>query len=517
MRRNWHSMYEVLRFPIGVLMFAAFLLGIGNLLTNTAFDGLFVIDNTYVLRTAEALQRTGAFLTVNFPLLFLFSMVGRRGNGSTTMLSALAGYVSFALFTLYFTRTDLPGWAYSSLLGLSATSTKIRGMTSGVYYPLQTGLFGALGVAVITLRSFSRSRVRNDYGIFSYVSKDVSAVVSTVFISAIFGILTAAVWPFLVDGMQKLVTFIAQDTTNPVKLAAYGILDRGLGVLNLGTMIRSPFWYGVQGGTWVTMAGASVAGDVNIWRAQAAASALGGTAGRFITPYYILNIFAVPGMLWANYSLFTDKIEKRRVLLYYILMTVMSVTLGTILPLELILFFLSPLLFALHLAYTGILFGLLQVLRVYLGFNYAGSGTIAVNPGTLPELLTYMHYPSLTMTVIKMAVVGVITLAAYFFMTRFYYKRLAVDIFRTDTLKRVVDDVIEAVGGIDNVKMTNSSPYRLVLTLFDQSKIDVNKIKKIASVRVYETRAGYAITFGSASTMIRQGIDARMRSYIRKI
>ncbi|MBQ2688900.1 MAG: hypothetical protein IJG05_02360 [Solobacterium sp.] len=515
--RNWHSLYEILKFPIGVLLFATFLTGIGNLLTNTAFDSLFVIENTYVLRTAEALQRTGAFLIVNFPVLFLLSMVARRNNSSTTVLSAMAGYVSFALFTMYFSRSDLPSWAYSSLLGISATSTKIREMMNGVYYPLQTGLIGAMGIMPITQWCWHRSRVRNDYGMFSYISKEVSAVISTVFFSALYGALLASVWSFLVLGVQYMIRFIAQDTTNPVKLAAYGILDRGLSVLNLGTYIRAPFWYSASGGTWVTMAGASVAGDVNIWRTQAAASSLGGATGRFITPYYILNIFAIPGMMWANYTLQTDPVEKRRYRLYYILMILMSVLLGTLLPVELILLFLSPLLFGMHLAYTGLLFGALQAMHTYLGFNYGLSGTMAVNPGTLVELLTYLHYPSLTPTIIRMAVVGLVTFAAYFFMTRLYYKRLAIDIFRTDALERIVNNVIDAVGGIDNIKMTNSSPFRLALTLFDPGKMSASKIRKIAAVRIYETKAGYEITFGSASTMIRQGIDAKMRSYVREI
>ena len=510
-------MYEILRFPIGVMVFAAFLVGTGNLFINPAFDSLYSIDNTYVLRTAEAMYRTGSFLIVNFPVLFLFGMVSRKGTGGITSLSAFAGYAAFILFTMYFSRNDLPGWAYSSMLGISSTSLKIREMMNGVYYPLQTGLIGAVGVAFITLRSFNTTRVRNDYGLFSYISREVSAVIGTVIRAALFGAVLAAVWTFLVSGVQYMINYIAADTTNPVKLAAYGILDRGLSVLNLGTYIRSPFWYGASGGTWVTMAGVSVAGDVNIWKAQAAASSIGGSTGRFITPYYILNMFAVPGLLLAHYTLLTDRIEKRRLRLYYILMGLMSIVMGTLLPIELTLLFTAPLLFGMHLAYTGLLFGALQAMHVYLGFNYAASGTMAVNPGTLVELLTYLHYPSLTVMVLKLLAAGVVSFAAYFFMTRYYYRYLAVDIFRTDALKRLVDGVIEAVGGIDNVKLTNSSPGRLVLTLFDPAKMDAAKIRKLASVRIYETKAGYAITFGAASTMIRQGIDAKMRSYVRQV
>ena len=53
--RNWHSLYEILTFPIGILFFAFALLGIGNLLTNSAYSVFFTIHNDLILVLAEAM------------------------------------------------------------------------------------------------------------------------------------------------------------------------------------------------------------------------------------------------------------------------------------------------------------------------------------------------------------------------------------------------------------------------------------------------------------------------------
>ena len=68
-------------------------------------------------------------------------------------------------------------------------------------------------------------------------------------------------------------------------------------------------------------------------------------------------------MIWAVYSLKTDLIDKRRTRLFFILATVVSLFSGTLLPLELVLFLLCPLLFLMHLVYTGVLFGVFQAMH----------------------------------------------------------------------------------------------------------------------------------------------------------
>lgn len=406
--RNWHSLYEILEFPIGVLFLSIFLLGFGNILTNPAFETLVVTQSDFVILLSETFMKIGSFMIVNFPLIFLIRLVSRKNGSATSVISAVAGYFSFLITTMYFAKTNLPSAAYSSILGITMMSTGSVVLKGSVHYPLQTGMIASIIVAFITLGSYSRTRKRSEYSFFSFISKDTACVLRVVLKSVFFGLITTWLWTYVLDGITTVIDFVAKDTTNPVNLALYGVTERILGVFNLGTLIRAPFWYNTQGGTWLSMAGMSVAGDVNIWSQQFAANAINGMSGRFITPYYILNLFAIPGLLWGFYSLHTDKMERRRIRMFYILATVMSLLSGTLLPVEIALFLLCPLLFLFHVTFTGIMFGVLQAMHLYLGFNNFNSNTLTTLPGTLLEFLSYAQVHAMQETIIKITLVGLV-------------------------------------------------------------------------------------------------------------
>ena len=161
------------------------------------------------------------------------------------------------------------------------------------------------------------------------------------------------------------------------------------------------------------------------------------------------------------------------------------------------------------------LFAVFQAMGVYLGYNYTGTIVLSALPGTLPEFLSYLRFSSMQKTLLVIAVTGLITFMIYFLFTRFYFFHLALDLFQTGRGEHIIDGTIEAAGGIENIKLTHSSASRLVISLYDQTKLDIGKLRSLGSVRVYDTKAGYAITYGAASTMIRLGITKRMRESIR--
>lgn len=515
--RNWQSFYEILKFPLCVIFFAVCLIGTGNLMTNQIYGFAGLFSNDVMISFGELLIKIGQFLTVNYPLLFLIRLAARRGGSAASIISGLSGYVTYLSATMYFADPALPSTAYSSILGLSVNRTNVVSLVGSTHYPLQTGLFGALIVTAITLWSFNGSRKKTEYGFFSFISREMACVLRTIFFSLLAGIAMSYLWPYAVVFIQRIVRFISADTNNPINLALYGITERVLGTLGLGTMIRQPFWYEINGGSWVNAAGISVSGDINIWTAQLAASGGTGMAGRFFTPYYILNLFAMPALIWAAYSLDTNVLEKRRMIILCIIGTVASLLWGTLLPLELILMILCPLLFSFHVAYTGILYMTLQSLHIYLGYQSVDTLTLTARPGSLPEFISYLQYPSLSRSLIGVVIAGIITAAVYFLVTRVYFKYMAMDLFKTGVKDEVINAVIKAAGGIENIKMTNSSIAKLTLSVYDPGKVDVQRLRRLGSHRIYENRAGFNICFGAPSTMIRLGIDSAMREAVREV
>ena len=51
--RNWHSLFEILRFPLEIVFLATILMGFGNLLSNPAFGIVKAINNENVTKVAE--------------------------------------------------------------------------------------------------------------------------------------------------------------------------------------------------------------------------------------------------------------------------------------------------------------------------------------------------------------------------------------------------------------------------------------------------------------------------------
>jgi phosphotransferase system IIB component len=170
-----------------------------------------------------------------------------------------------------------------------------------------------------------------------------------------------------------------------------------------------------------------------------------------------------------------------------------------------------------HLGYAAILYAICQSLHMYLGYASTDTSTITALPGTLPEYLNYIQYPSLSQTLLYVAAAGVISMVIYFLVTRLYFRHMAIDLFDNGNRERLVKATIKAAGGVENIKMTQSGISSMTIGVYDPNKVDMNRMKKLGTYRIYESRAGYVICFGAGSTMIRRGIMDAMREGIRSV
>ena len=345
-------LYDNCRLPIKVLYFAFVFIAIGYLIQNENVNIFYTITNPYILLTGQMLYRIGHFLVINMPAIFLINLVAKRANSGMPAILAIIGYVTFLVVTMFFGRHDLLTQAYSNVLGLS--------YNTGVdtYYPLQTGLIGSFGVAFITRYSYLKSRKKSIYSFFGFMSDDSRAMLYNTVLCGLFGIIIVLIWPYFINFLSHMITWIAEDISDPLRLSVYGFLDRVLSILGLGNIIRYPFWFSASGGTYASLGGTTVLGDVNIWSYMPDALLTYKGAGRFITPYYVINMFALPGLYLGLYFTISDKKERHRHLLFLIGSILLSFVCGNPLVLELVLLFTSPLLLAAHLVlFEQCLFG----------------------------------------------------------------------------------------------------------------------------------------------------------------
>lgn len=515
--KKWYSFLEVLKFPLIILFMSWLFYGVGNLITNPAFAPLYVIENEIILAFAYAIMRLATFFIVSFPLIALLRLCSKRVNGINSILTGLIGYVTFLVFTIYFGNPNLPNYAYSAIMGISVTNSSLAHLAGATRYPLQTGLIGVVVIMLVTRLALKQSKNRLTNGFFGYIDKDVTAIILTVIYSALVGIGFGIVWPQLIQEFQELVNFIATGSSNPVNLSIYGVVDRLFSTLNLSNLLRNSFWFKSAGGSIMNMVGESVMGDVNIWSAVVNSGAISTQAGKFITPYYVLNIFAIPGMLIAIYTLNTDKLARRKNQTFFLLAILVSIFTGTLVPLELILLLLCPLLYVLHILYSGLLFGLFQILEVYLGYQTTSTNVVTATPGTLMELLTYAQNTQFRQDIMMILIVGVISFFVYLIFTRFYFDYLAFDIFSTGKTRQVAVDMVDAFGGSGNIKMIYSSINNITIQVFDPMLISVDKIKRCGVVKLYENKAGFVVDYGSGSRIVGKAMNKELREAIRKV
>ncbi len=503
------SLFEMLQFPIKILFIGIILLGMGNLLTNSVFEVFWKIQNPMWFLFGEAMVKIGGYLVIYFPFYFLLRLVLYRTNITTTLMMGLVGYISFLVFTMFFSPINLPNTATYPSLGIMLNTSRIPSLASRVSYPLQTGLIATIAITISTRIAFSLTRNKSSYGFFGFVDRDVSGLMLSIVFACGMAWLVSNGWPLVITSLTNAFKFIASDISNPINMFTYGILERVLSATGIGQLIKQPFWFGELGGTTVNMVGESIAGDVNIWTSLVSQSLIPQSAGRFITPYYVLNLFAIPGMLIAMYMVNSDKIEKRRIRLFFVLAILVSMFTGILLPLEIVLMLVCPMLFVFHILFTGSLYGMFAVFKINLGFSYSGS-TMTALPGTLMEFMVYVKNPNYSRVIQLIAIIGAFTFLIYFIVTSAYFNYLAIDLFSSGSLKHKVLGTIKAVGGIENIKMIHASMTRLTIQVFDPRLVDVGLIRSLGASKITETRAGMAIDYGAGSTMIKRGIEAEL-------
>lgn len=514
--RRWHSLLEIVQFPLKTLFVSTIFMGLGGLLLNPNLVTIVSVENRWILTLAELLRYFGGMMIMLFPLLLLIKALSKRYEDSVPVYIGIVGYVALHITTMFFSLGELLPSAYYPVLGISVNLTDIFLPGTGVIYPIQTGILSSIYLINITRFCYHRSRSASDHGLLPFVDKDTWAAIEVIFLSILGGIGISYLWPFIMQITDLIFKFIASDITNPVNLFFYGITERILSTISLSRLIREPFWFGIFGGSWIDGLGNNFVGDVAIWTAQRANGVYSLGFGRLITPYYVLNIFAVPAYLIAAYQTYTDKINKRRYFSFLLFAIFLSILFGTLLPVEIYMLVATPLLYVVHLFTTGLLFAIFEAFSVSVGYTYSGLELVAT-PASLIDLAIFWRNPGMQRSLTVILVVGILMFAFYYLITRIYYRRVAVDAMNIGVKAEKVEAIIQAFGGLDNIRMAHSTPNRLTILPYDKTLVDFKRVHLVGLYKIVETRAGYSMAFGACSFMLRSDLVKMMREQQRQL
>jgi len=515
MGRKEH-LYDTYEVPIGIVLAGCVFLTIGSYLANGNGTYAYEAGNRLMYSAGMLLSRAGSFIVVNFPLWFGLKAVMKEDSRYSGAAAMIMAYGMFLVVTMLVSGGSLASTAYSSIMGISYSEAQAYTGTSVTYYPLQTGLIGAMCAALLTRwvmhRVYARSLVRP----YSALGINARIILLSLFWSALAGAVIALLWPYFYHGLDAVFKAIAADMDG-AHLAGYGMLDQILSLLNLNTLIRQPFWYGTYGGTWTSVAGTVFNGDAGLWQAQLASGKLSETVGQLFTPYYIMHIFALPASLAAAFTISSGSKERHQTGLLLLVSALVSVFGGTSLPLMIAAAALCPLLYLMHILLAGSMFALCHALHVNLGYITTNSLTMAAQPGTLGELISYGRYDTLLPVITKVVIIGLVYAVIYFLLTRLYFRHLAIGLFDPERCGRMTESLLQACGGLPNVRSVSASYHRLTLSLYDPSLLDRKALADLSIETLVETKDAFVLPIGAEAWMIRQDIYQRMRRYIRDV
>lgn len=499
--------------PIAILPAAGLLLGVGGALSNPTTVATYpVLDNPVLQGLFTVLADAGTVVFSNLALLLSIGLcigLAKRDKGT----AALAGIVGYLVMT-----------------GTTASMLKIFDPDGAA---IDTGIVGALviGAVAVTLHnSFHNIQLPQVLGFFGG-SRFVPIAVSLAAIPL--GALFFLVWPpvqqALVGAGESIAGLGAFGTF------LYGFLLRLSGAVGLHHMIYPMFWYTPLGGTEV-VAGKSVSGAQNIFFAQLADPAHQGLytegtkyfAGRFDT-----MMFGLPGACLAMYHC-VPKERRKKFAGLFVGVAATSFLTGITEPIEYMFLFVAPLLYVMHAFFDGLSFLVADLLQIRIGNTFSGGAIDFTLFGILQgQEKTHWLY---------VIPVGVVWFALYYVSFRFLITRFGIRTpgrdgaadedpadatspaeptatavapagsrtasgSRKEELAATSRQIIDALGGEENLEDVDACITRLRVSVHDPAKVDKPALKALGAVDVFEVAGGVQAVYGGKAVLYKSVIN----------
>lgn len=318
----------------------------------------------------------------------------------------------------------------------------------------------------------------------------------TSFVMIVLGFGLGHIWIRLEGGIKLIGSIIA--TSGVLGPFIFGFLNRLLIPFGVHHIINSIAWF--QIGEFINSKGEIITGDVLRF--------LNGdvTAGAFQTGFFPIMMFGLPAVCLA--MLLAAKKENRKSVMGMLLgMAATSFLTGVTEPIEFMFLFLSPALFVIHAVLTGVSLALTSILGMRNGYSFSASFIDYILNFKLAEkpigLLSFGLF------------VGIIYfIIFYLFIIKFDLQtpgrdrndnrnknnndkinkyiiednKLEEEAIKIKPIKskvtKTAEDIVDAVGGIENIIYVDSCVTRVRLSLKDTNKIDRPKLKKVGSIEV---------------------------------
>lgn len=509
--------------PIALLPIAGLLLGVGSSLTNPTTIATYHLEailgeGTVLNWIMQIFSGTGNIIFANLPLLFAMGIalgMTEQERGTAVLSAAIAFFVmhqTISTLLLLTGRLDdgsLPEGAIASVLG-------IRSLEMGVF----GGIIVGLGVAWLHNRFY---RIKLPAALSFFGGVRFIPIISTLAYILVGGI-AFFVWPWVQTGIRNLGEVVL--ASGYFGTFIYGFIERALIPFGLHHVFYLPFWQTGVGGSMV-IDGVTVYGAQNIFFAQLASpetTQFAVSATRFMSGKFPLMIFGLPGAALAMYSV--AKPEKRKVAGSLLISAAFTAMLtGITEPLEFTFLFVAPFLYyGIHCVMAGLAYMLMHVFNVGVGMTFSG--------GIIDLFLYGILQGNEKTNWLNVVWVGLAYFAIYFFLFRFLiqkrnyitpgreegeaetklYTRKDVEEAKAKGKNGPAADalsmqIVEGLGGKDNIRNLDACATRLRVTVNDDSLIREDLLKQTGAAGVIRKGESLQIIYGPRVTVIKSDLE----------
>jgi len=366
---------------------------------------------------------------------------------------------------------------------------------------ISMGIFGGLvsgGLASWTWNRFKDQELPKALSFFAGERFPLTMVMLfTIIVSFILGL----IWP----PIQNVLDAFAQNLIGmgAVGVGIYLFLNRLLIPLGLHHGLNSYIYFEV--GEFTTEAGEVVTGEIPRF--------LNGdpTAGYFLAGFFVVMMFGIPGIAYANYRASYDE-NKERVKGVMGSSAFTSFLTNITEPTEFSFMFISPPLYVIHSILAGIAGVVTYLLEIRIGFSFGAS------------IIDYVINFNIADNAWMIIPVGIVFFFIYYFI--FYYLIINRDIemvgrekerefteesteeeqelsLNTSNYEYLAKKLLESLGGSENIDDAYNCVTRLRVTVKDPDEVDEDRIKQTGVTGVVKPSAtNYQIIIGPEVTSV---------------
>lgn len=379
---------------------------------------------------------------------------------------------------------------------------------------LDMNVFGGILVGLMCGYIYNRTCDKKFKGAFQMYSGSVFSFMIIILAVGVFTLVTNFAWPYIQAGISAIA--VAIESAGAIGVGIYGFLERLLVPLGLHHLVYTPFLFTEVGGV-LQLGDSTIVGAYPVALTEI-------SAGLPLSDsfFYLLGFVKMFGYMGICLSfIYTAKKENRSRVVATVVPLMVTCLLATLTePIDFLFLFVAPLLWVIHACITGIFMALLYVLDIHLFTAQGIIGNVMMN-------LSYGTEGTKWPLGILLGLIQILVYFALFsfLIKKFNFKTPGREVSLTDnedTSKDKeperafdanidVDNIIEGLGGKENINTVDNCFTRLRVNVKDENLIVEETINKTSNSGIVRKGTDIQIIFGLNVPDVREAVEKRLK------